>query len=79
MLGWRKLSAWFLVYGFAVVATLVVKTEIQTNNMEMVKWVTGIFFGANAVKPLFQKVPLVEFVSKAMNTGGGGGVDEEKP
>ena len=55
MLGWRKLAAWFLVYVFVVVATLVVKMAIPPENGELIKWVTGFFFGANALKPLFEK------------------------
>jgi hypothetical protein len=59
MLGWRKLGAWLLVFAFAAVATFVGK-EIPARNADLVQWVTLFFFGANALKPLFEKVPLVE-------------------
>jgi hypothetical protein len=54
MLGWRKLSAWLLVYLLVLYMSAFAKFEIPTNNMELIKWVTGFFFGANALKPLFQ-------------------------
>jgi hypothetical protein len=49
MLGWRKLGAWLLVFIFVVYMSAFVKLEIPKNNMELVMWVTGFFFGTNAV------------------------------
>ena len=49
MLGWRKLMAWFLVYLFVLYMSAFVQLEVPDNNMEMIKWVTGFFFGANAL------------------------------
>ena len=49
-LGWRKLAAWALVYAFVVAATLWSKTLIGDNAMELLKWVTAFFFGANALE-----------------------------
>lgn len=76
MLGWRKLGAWFLVYAFVVAATFYAKNAIPQSNADLIMWVTGFFFGANALKPLFQRIPLVEVLEKAMNTGGGASPDE---
>lgn len=56
MLGWRKLGAWFLVFMLVAYMSAIAKTDIPMNNMELIKWVTGFFFGANALKPLFENV-----------------------
>lgn len=50
MLGWRKLGAWALVYAFVVAATLIFKTTIGDNSVELIKWVTAFFFGSNALE-----------------------------
>lgn len=63
ILGWRKLGAWFLV--FALVAALSWKgIEIKAINADLIKWVTGFFFGANALKALFERVPVAEALEK---------------
>jgi hypothetical protein len=56
MLGWRKLGAWFLVFGFVFYMSAIAKMEIPQVNAELIKWVTGFFFGANALKPLAQGI-----------------------
>ncbi len=48
ILGWRKLLAWLLVCGFVMVASLGYRYEIPDNNADLIKWVTGFFFGSNA-------------------------------
>jgi len=48
MIGWRKLSAWLLVYTMATVATFM-DIAIPDNNVDLIKWVTGFFFGTNAL------------------------------
>lgn len=52
ILGWRKLSAWTLVFGLCAYATIAVieagGTDIPDNVLAAIKWVTGFFFGANA-------------------------------
>ena len=56
-LGWRKLAAWFLV--FALAAAMSWKgLEIKAINADLIKWVTGFFFGANALKPLFENIKI---------------------
>lgn len=57
MLGWRKLSAWLLVFGLSAVVSLKLVaggavTDVPPNAVDLVKWVTGFFFGANAVEHL---------------------------
>jgi len=54
-LGWRKLSAWGLI--FALCATVTIKAvfagaavDIPPGVIDMVKWVTLFFFGANVVE-----------------------------
>ena len=54
-LGWRKLSAWFLVYAFVVAAT-VFSREIGDNSVELVKYVTGFFFASNALEHFAGKI-----------------------
>ena len=54
-LGWRKLLAWALVYAFVVAATLLAKVAIGDNAMELMKWVTAFFFGANALEHFADK------------------------
>jgi len=48
-MGWRKLGAWFLVYAFVVAATFLIR-DISDNALELTKWVTAFFFGANALE-----------------------------
>jgi len=55
MFGYRKVLVWLLVFGFVVVATRS-GLEVPTNNADLVKWVTGLFFAANAAKPALQRV-----------------------
>lgn len=55
MLGWRKLSAWALVFAFGAAATFM-KTPVDPIVSDMIKWVTAFFFGANAIKPAAQAV-----------------------
>lgn len=56
-MGWRKLSAWFAVFAFVAAFSFFAKAnEIPPNNADLIKWVTGFFFGANAIKPLFQNI-----------------------
>lgn len=50
MLGWRKLSAWGLVFIFVVAATFFAKNAIPAENAELLKWITAFFFGANAIE-----------------------------
>ena len=57
MLGWRKLAAWFLVYAL-VAYTSHYQIEIASNNADLIKWVTGFFFGANVLKPLAQNISI---------------------
>jgi hypothetical protein len=54
-LGWRKLTAWALVYVFIVTATFIAK-DIGDNAVELMKWVTGFFFGANALEHFAGKI-----------------------
>lgn len=55
MLGWRKLGAWVLVYAFVVAATFMVK-DISDNALDLTKWVTAFFFGANAIEHAVGKI-----------------------
>ena len=48
-IGWRKLSAWLLVFILVAFATAQ-QLEITDNGVEILKWVTGFFFGANALE-----------------------------
>jgi hypothetical protein len=50
MLGWRKLSAWFLVY-LMTVATMIFKNDIGQTASGLLETVTIGFFIANAIKP----------------------------
>lgn len=50
-IGWRKMTAWFLVFGLVAVASLVVKVDIPENNMNILIWVTNGFFLTNVAKP----------------------------
>lgn len=61
MLGWRKLSAWILI--FALSAAVAIKltfgcgaVDIPVNVVDLIKWVTGFFFGANALEHLSKNV-----------------------
>lgn len=61
MLGWRKLSAWLLVFALAAVVSFKVVhggqgADIPPNAVDLVKWVTAFFFGANAVEHLSSKL-----------------------
>jgi hypothetical protein len=63
-LGWRKLSAWLLV--FALCAVVAIKSvfagasiDIPPGVIDLIKWVTGFFFGANVVEHLAGKVQVV--------------------
>lgn len=66
ILGWRKLTAWFLVFMFAVMSTYLNKPISQVA-ADLVQWVTLFFFGANAMKALFEKVPVAEALKKAQD------------
>ena len=55
MLGWRKLSAWFLVFVLIVASTLLSR-DIPDNAADTLKWITMAFFGANAAKPVFTMI-----------------------
>jgi hypothetical protein len=57
MLGWRKLTAWFLVYA-ATYATLWMGWDMTETTADVIKWTTGFFFGANALKPLAQNITI---------------------
>ncbi|RLF34611.1 MAG: hypothetical protein DRN03_06625 [Thermoplasmata archaeon] len=50
MIGWRKLAAWTLVYVLVVLATWK-GMDIPPNAKDLLMWVTGGFFIANAAKP----------------------------
>ena len=54
MLGWRKLSAWSLIFVLSAVVSVKVVIagggDIPPNVVELVKWCTGFFFGANALE-----------------------------
>ena len=63
-LGWRKLSAWLLV--FALCAVVAVKAvfagtavDIPSGVIDLLKWITGFFFGANVVEHVAGKVKIV--------------------
>lgn len=60
MLNWRKLAAWGLVFSLSafVAIKLVIScgaSDIPNNVVELVKWVTGFFFGANAVEHISKR------------------------
>lgn len=60
MIGWRKLSAWLMVFGLC--AFVSVKTvlagggDIPAGVIDLVKWVTGFFFAGNAIENLAGKI-----------------------
>lgn len=54
-LGWRKLSAWFLIYALVVVA-VVYGFHIEDNAVDVIKWVTAFFFGANVAEHVMSAV-----------------------
>ena len=60
MLGWRKLSAWGFVFGLCAYATISVisagGTDLPSNVLEAIKWVTGFFFGSNAIVHVAESV-----------------------
>lgn len=49
-IGWRKLAGWSLVYLLVVYCSAVIRYEIPDANVELLKWVTLYFFGANALE-----------------------------
>ena len=49
MLGWRKLTAWGLVFA-GTYALLFLGKDMTPITADVIKWVTGFFFGANAIK-----------------------------
>ena len=53
MIGWRKTTAWALVF-VLVAASTYLNTDVQPNAMELLKYATGFFFGANILKPLMK-------------------------
>lgn len=62
-LGWRKLSAWGLI--FALCAVVAVKAvfagaavDIPPGVIDLLKWVTGFFFGANLIEHLAPNLTL---------------------
>ncbi len=64
IVGWRKLSAWGLIFSLcAVVAIKAVfagaSVDIPPGVIDLIKWVTGFFFGANIVEHLAGKVQVV--------------------
>lgn len=62
MLGWRKLSAWGLIFALGAYVSIVSVShggaDVPDNVVEMIKWVTGFFFGANAVVHIAQNVKI---------------------
>lgn len=63
-LGWRKLTAWLLIFGLC--CTVAIKSvfagasiDIPPGVIDLIKWVTGFFFGANVVEHLAGKVQVV--------------------
>lgn len=61
VLGWRKLSAWFLVFALGAYVSIDVVghnggNDIPNNVLELIKWVTGFFFGANAIVHIAKEV-----------------------
>lgn len=55
MIGGRKLLAWILVFGLCAFATYTQK-DIPAGAREILIFVTGFFFGANAVKPMMKNL-----------------------
>jgi len=53
MIGWRKTTAWALVFVLVAVSTYF-KRDVPINAMELLKYATGFFFGANVIKPLMK-------------------------
>jgi len=51
MFGWRKTTAWALVFALVAASTYFAK-DVQPNAMELLKYATAFFFGANVIKPL---------------------------
>lgn len=63
MVGWRKLSAWLLI--FAVAAAVAINLtfkggalDIPPNVVDLIKWVTAFFFGANALEHFTDKLDI---------------------
>ena len=55
--GWRKISAWILVYALAVLATWK-QVAIGDNALNLIIWTTGFFFGANSLEHLADKLSI---------------------
>lgn len=61
ILGWRKLGAWFLVFALGAYVSIDVVghnngADIPDNVLELIKWVTGFFFGANAIVHIAKEI-----------------------
>jgi len=48
IIGWRKLTAWALVFALTVAATWLGR-DVPGNAKELLVFSTGFFFGANAI------------------------------
>ena len=57
MIGWRKTTAWALVFTLVAVATYF-KRDVPINAKDLLVYATGFFFGANAIKPLMKGVKI---------------------
>lgn len=55
ILGWRKMSAWLLIFAYVCWATYK-PVPIPDNAVEIIKWSSGFFFGANAAKAGFTAI-----------------------
>ena len=65
MIGFRKLTAWLLVFGLcAAVAIRTVwidhATDIPQITADLLKWATGFFFGFNVADKLTDKYTLTK-------------------
>ena len=56
-IGWRKISAWVLLYALVVFATWR-QVEIGENALQLIVWTTGFFFGANSLEHLAGKLDI---------------------
>ena len=54
-IGWRKLGAWGLVFGLVAAATYFGR-DLSDNAVDLLKWVTLYFFGANAAEWLLKDI-----------------------
>ena len=57
MMGWRKISAWVLIYALVVFATWQ-KVSLPDNGLDLLIWITGFFFGANSLEHLAGKLSI---------------------